>query len=147
MDGRIHSRRREREKLLAELTPRLQAARRVERELDRHLARRFSVFKYLRTDELGLSRIIADLLDPDADHGQGALFLQTMLELLPETRNLPIEIRAKATDSIKVVAERRIPKGRRIDITVEIQLVTGPSASHSKTNPMPPTSPIRFLTT
>ncbi|MYB15490.1 MAG: hypothetical protein F4X41_00420 [Chloroflexi bacterium] len=57
VDGRIHSRRREREKLLAELTPLLQAARRVERELDRHLARRFSVFKYLRTDELGLSRI------------------------------------------------------------------------------------------
>lgn len=47
-------------RLLQELTPHLYAARAVDRELDRHLARRFNVFRYFRDDELGLSRIIAD---------------------------------------------------------------------------------------
>ena len=56
-------------RLLQELTPHLHAARSVERELDRHLARRFNIFRYLRDDELGLSRIIADLLDPTGEHG------------------------------------------------------------------------------
>ena len=57
------------------LGPRLAAARHVERELDRVLASRFNPLDYLRTDELGLSRILADLLNPNAAHGQGAAFL------------------------------------------------------------------------
>ena len=65
-------------RLLQELTPHLQAVR----EQDRRLARHFNVFRYLRDDELGLSRIIADLLDPDGEHGQGATYLEAMLELL-----------------------------------------------------------------
>ena len=32
---------------------------------------RFNNLDYLRDDELGLSRIIADLLNPKASHGQG----------------------------------------------------------------------------
>ena len=48
----------------------------AERRRDRHLAHRFNVFRYLSQDELGLSRIIADLLDPTAEHGQGASFLE-----------------------------------------------------------------------
>ena len=114
------ARRRNRVRLLSELTPRLQAARRVELELDRHLARRFNVFKYLRTDELGLSRIIADLLDPAAEHGQGTLFLRATLDSLPETRELSESILESATDPIKVVTERQTTEGRRIDISVEI---------------------------
>lgn len=51
--------------LFVEITPRLEADRKLERELDCHLAPRFNVFKYLRKDELGLSCIIADLLDPN----------------------------------------------------------------------------------
>ena len=75
-------RQRECVRLLQELTPQVHAARAVERELDRQLARRFNIFRYLRRDELGLSRIIADLLDPIAEHGQGTMFLESMLELL-----------------------------------------------------------------
>lgn len=120
-------RRRQREcvRLLQELTPHLHAARTVERELDRHLASRFNVFRYLRDDELGLSRIIADLLDPDGEHGQGTTFLEAMLELLgvaPKAagsgRSGPL--RSTATDKIRVVAERRTTGGRFIDITVDI---------------------------
>lgn len=55
-------RQRECVRLLQELTPHLHAARAVERDLDCHLARRFNVFRYLRDDELGLSRIIAEPL-------------------------------------------------------------------------------------
>ena len=49
-------------------------ARDLERKLGRKLAPRFNNLDYLRDDELGLSRIIADLLNPKASHGQGVLF-------------------------------------------------------------------------
>ncbi len=118
--GTFDLRRSRRVALLSELTPRIQAARRVERELDRHLARRFNVFKYLRTDELGLSRIIADLLDPAAEHGQKKLFLETLLGTLPETCKVPGAIQDTNVNPIKVVTERAIPSDRRIDISVDI---------------------------
>lgn len=61
-----------------ELAPRLKAARTLERELDRQLARRFNAFDYLRSDELGLSGVIADLLNPVHPHGQGDTFLRLL---------------------------------------------------------------------
>ena len=130
-------------RLLQELTPHLHAARAVERELDRHLARRFNVFRYLRDDELGLSRIIADLLDPTGEHGRGTSFLEAMMELLgvaPESsdsvrsgRDVPggrttaatwrrrfARLRSNSADKIRVVLERGLPGRKRIDITVDI---------------------------
>ena len=100
-------------RLLQELTPHLHAARAVDRELNRHLARRFNVFRYLRDDELGLSRIIADLLDPEGEHGQGATYLRAMLELLE------VSLEAPDFGRIRVVTERGTG-GRFIDITVDI---------------------------
>ena len=125
--------------------PHLHAARTVEREVDRQLARRFNVFRYLRSDELGLSQIIAELLDPTAEHGQGTTFLESMLDLLevapevpdsglsPRTasgrsnraktwRRLFGRLSSAATDKIRVVPERGLPGRRRIDITVEIPI-------------------------
>lgn len=103
---------------LVELFPRLEAVRRIERELDRKIAHRFNVLDYLRQDELGLSRVIADLLDPEARHGQGALFLETLLELdgVREVVGWP------NLDScrIAVATERKTDAGRSIDISVEI---------------------------
>ena len=136
-------------RLLQELTPHLHAARAVERELDRHLARRFNVFRYLRDDELGLSRIIADLLDPTGEHGQGTTFLEAMLELLgvaPEGgdslrsgRDVPAgrtaaatwrgyfgRLRSTTSDKIRIVLERCIPGPRYIDVTVDIPTDDGP---------------------
>ena len=126
--GRVDSTRRERrelcERLLLELTPRLEAFRREEREQDLKLARRFNVFKYLQTDELGLSRIIADLLDPAAEHGQGPVFLNAMLDMLSdsgEKTGTPFgSLRATGGNPAKVVTERWIPCGGLIDITVDI---------------------------
>lgn len=112
-------------RLLLRMTPHLQEALPVERRLDPYLKRRFNVFKYLREDELGLSRVIADLLDPHAGHGQGTRFLKAMLEAFPETRGEFGRLRVTAANSIRVAKERLTTTGRRIDITVDIRSATG----------------------
>ena len=107
-------------RFFAELAPRLETARGLERELDRKLAQRFNVLDYLRDNELGLSRIIADLLDPEENHGQRALFLRTLLDLagLNGTPGWP-DVDGNQV-SIDVKPEHTIPGGR-IDILVRLQ--------------------------
>ena len=114
--------RMEYQRFFAELAPRLVTARVLEHELDRNLARRFNVLDYLRDDELGLSRIIADLLNPKASHGQGALFLRTFLASLDRSKeghHWPHWPNLDETP-ITVEVERRIPADRRIDVSVQI---------------------------
>ena len=105
---------------LTELAPYLEADRKLERELDRHLARRFNMFRYLRTDELGLSRVISDLLDPAREHGQGTTFLKAMLEAFPETEERAQRLRSTPSNPIVVRRERVTDTKGRIDITVDI---------------------------
>ena len=118
--------RRKYERFFYELAPRLDMARNLELELDRHLARRFNVFDYLRTDELGLSRIVADLLDPGASHAQGVQFLRALLERLSERLKQIFPPRPDLEACrISVAREQEIPAGRRrrngrIDIVVRI---------------------------
>lgn len=113
----------------AKLNPKLNAARTLDRELNRHLAHHFNVFDYLKTDERGLSRVIADLLNPKGTHGQGSLFLNILLDQLGMTNKWPDLDASKA----KVGTERRIEvedsrngienhsrKNRFIDIFVKI---------------------------
>ena len=105
------------ERFFDELAPRLETARVLDRELDRKLARKFNVLDYLRTNELGLSRIIADLLDPKGSHGQGVLFLRILLEKLEgfrETLGWP-DLHATS-----VRCEEKITEGR-IDVEVRIK--------------------------
>ena len=103
---------------LAEILPRLETARRLERDLDRKLAHRFTVMDYLRNDELGLSRLIADFLDPLGKHGQETLFLDAYLKLVRagHALNWP------DTDDCHVAVERErsTDEGRSIDISVEL---------------------------
>ena len=107
-------------RFFAELAPRLETAKDLERELDRKLAHRFNIFEYLRDGELGLSRIIADLLNPKTSHGQGTLFLRTLLDLagLNDTPGWP-DVDGNYV-SIDVKPEYTIPGGR-LDILVRIQ--------------------------
>ncbi len=99
------------------LKPRLKAARDLDRELDLRLAHRFNVFEYLRTDELGLSRVIADLLNPHANHGQGPFFLEVLLAKLKLTeRWLDLDLAGAS-----VFVEQVIMGQRRIDIYVKIR--------------------------
>ena len=107
-------------RFLLDLSWRFKAAQEVERELDRHLARRFNVFRYLRKDELGLSQIIADLLDPTAEHGQGTSFLEALLATLPQNRTAVNACGATPSNPIRVQRERLTTTGGRIDITVDI---------------------------
>ena len=116
------------ERFFAELAPRLDIARVLERELDRELAHRFNVFDYLRHDseqervpELKLSRIIADLLNHKARHGQGTLFFRAFLDAvgLHGDRSWPdVDGNGIAVD---VETEHSTDAARRIDIFVQIK--------------------------
>ena len=106
------------------LNPGLDAARKLERELGKHLAHRFNVLDYMRTDELGLSRIIADLLNPEASHGQGSLFLHRLLDHFDKQLAGPELEPADA----EVFVEHEIANQRRIDIVVRIPGVNGKSS-------------------
>lgn len=104
-----------------ELVPRLETAHTLERELDAHLARRFNVLDYLRTDELGLSRIVADLLNPEGKHGQGATFLNVLLDGCGLEGHIPLA----AATAVEVEVEKTIKvragdsdEDRRLDICV-----------------------------
>ena len=96
------------------LAPLLKSARALEQELDTKLARRFNALDYLRTDELGLSRIIADFLDPRGKHGQGTLFLKRLLGGL-QCFTTPGHL-----DQARVVVEEKIKDDRRLDICIYI---------------------------
>ena len=122
-----HAERGRLQQFFVELNPVLEAARKLERELDRHLAHRFNVFDYMgedRPSELLLSRIIGDLLDPAKRHGQGTSLLGILLEELTAESGTP-KPRPDFSKPVRVQLERGIPKKRRIDITVDIATRAG----------------------
>ncbi len=103
------------------LGARMEGARAVERELDRLLARRFNALDYLRTDELGLSRIVGDLLNPGGTHGQGTCFLGKFGDLVgPDRWPTGATVRYDNLD-VNVLRERRTDGGGRLDISVELR--------------------------
>ena len=102
------------QRFVDELAPRLETARALERQLDVHLARRFNVFDYLRRDELGLSRIVADLLNPEGKHGQGASFLKLLLD------GCRLRTASPEARTVEVAVEKAITDNRRLDICLRI---------------------------
>ena len=119
IDDARHANRRAVGRLFADLAPRLTAARRREQEQDRQQAHRFNVLDYLKTDELGLSRIIADLLDRHATHGQGVFFLRKLLLALKEFTPFHPGVGLERCQ-VSVERERKTTANRKIDIVVEI---------------------------
>ena len=83
------------------------------------MARRFNVLDYLQTDELGLSRIIADLFNPQATHGQGVYFLRKFLLGLKQSMQFDSSVVLDHA-RISVELEQVITADRRIDIVVQI---------------------------
>ena len=127
VDEARRSGRRRLQQLFVELNPVLEAARKLERELDRHLAHRFNVFDYMGAggpSEDTLSRIIADLLNPGARHGQGMALLGNLVEMLFAEDGAP-KPRPDFSKPVRVQRERVIPGKRRIDITVELATGAG----------------------
>ena len=77
-----------------------------------HLALDFTIFDYLRRDEMGVSRIIADLLDPNASHGQGSTFLKEFAKKIGQGW-------ISLANDWKVSTEKQVNGQRRIDIYLE----------------------------
>lgn len=105
----------------AALGARIDYARALEGELDRKLARKFNALDYVRTDELGLSRIVADLLDPKGAHGQGVCFLERFCEMVCPERWLYERIGALGDVEASVLREREIRNKQRLDVSVELR--------------------------
>ena len=106
-----------------ELPPRLETARKLDEEMNRVFAHRFNVLDYMRTDELGLSRIIADLFNPKASHGQGTFFLKSFLTRLINESNCTVDEKwlGFEKEHVRVHVEKMIKDSRRIDIYVTIE--------------------------
>jgi hypothetical protein len=100
------------------------------REDDRDLASDFNVFDYIQPDELKLSRIIADLLDPKGSHGQQRICLEAFVEAMIERISEEQPLRQKLTKLQKVVRDDKCfvivqtevatSNRRRMDIVVNV---------------------------
>jgi hypothetical protein len=88
-----------------------------QRRIDRKLATGFNVFDLIEPEENKLSDVLADLLDPKGNHGQGDLFLRLFFE------QLGLGSGARLTNDATVRREALthfIPNDRRrIDVLVE----------------------------
>ena len=73
---------RELERFFADVNCRLLLAERLQCQLDERLATRFNVFHLIEPDENKLSDVLAGLLDPKGNHGQGDCFLRLLFERL-----------------------------------------------------------------
>ena len=73
---------------------------------------RFNPFQFMRTDEMGLSKILAFLLDPKEAHGQGDLFLNSFLKFINKHQFL-------AYQKVNIYLEK-ITKEENDEITNEI---------------------------
>ncbi len=105
---------------LACLKPVVALAEKEQAEHDQRDATGFSVFDYLKTKEVNLSRIFADLLNPTKPHGQGDLFLQLFLdELECRVKDWSERYRKSALEACEVACEHFTDKKGRIDIVLK----------------------------
>jgi len=81
---------------------------------------RFNPFQFLRTDEMGLSKILAFLLDPTETHGQGDLFLNSFLKFIGKRQFLAYEkINIYLEKTTKKTTKKTSDVNRRHDIFIE----------------------------
>ena len=86
---------------------------RLQREkTELHDSNRFNPFRFMYTNEIGLSKILAFLLDPKETHGQGGLFLNSFLKYIEKNDFFTY-------DGIKVSVEKKTNEHRRHDIFIE----------------------------
>ena len=110
------------ENLLNDVSLELKTLAMARQRYARQLAPDFSVFNYIYTDEMMLSRIIADLLNPQGDHAQGAAFLKLFISLLLDeelTHSLLLETADVSTE----VQTLYIGKARRMDIYIKAKTI------------------------
>jgi hypothetical protein len=89
----------------------------LQRRLDKQKATRFNVFDLIEPDENKLSDVLARLLDPKGDHGQGDLFLRLLF------KQLGLGSDTKLTKAVRVKREAPthgiLKYRRRMDVFVE----------------------------
>ena len=105
--------------LLDSVSRELKALEIARQRYAKQLAPNFSVFDYIYTDEIMLSKIIADLLNPYGEHAQGSLFLSLFLKQL--TLNETWENIDLGYAKITVQTEKLTAENRRMDIYIHIQ--------------------------
>ena len=93
----------------------------------RQLSPDFNTFDYITTDELGLSRILAALLDPQGSHAQQETFLRLFIEhCLSDMYKAPEwQIFLDNVDKTKVFVEQVTSRSnslRRMDICLQCQV-------------------------
>jgi hypothetical protein len=103
------------ENLLPDVYRRVYTLRAAKKLVEDQLAPDFRIFDYMRDDENGLSRCLADFLDPKGRHGQGSLFLNAFLD------RAECADWAKTSECRSVKTEKAIDKERRIDIFIEFE--------------------------
>ena len=90
---------------------------RVQREKNElYDSNRFNPFQFLRTDEMGLSKILAFLLDPTETHGQGDLFLNSFLKFIGKHQFLAYK---KVNIYREKTTKETTKENRRHDIFIE----------------------------
>lgn len=87
------------------------------RRVEPMLASQFNVLRYARTDECGLSLILADLLDPRGSHGQGERFLACFLKLYWKDKST---IDGHVSVRTEVATDRIAQSQRRLDIEIDL---------------------------
>lgn len=107
------------ENLLQTVSQEIKALEIARQRYAQELAPDFSVFNYIYTDEIMLSRMIADLLNPKGEHAQGDLFLNLFLSQFSEIPDFEQLNIPQARVSTEVLTFRSQTQ-RRMDIYIEI---------------------------
>jgi hypothetical protein len=102
------------ELLLNEVGFKLGTLREARARFSDQLAPDFRIFDFLRSDEMGLSRCLANLLDPQGTHGQGSIFLEVFLDKIQMRNDLGGNNR-----NCRVSVEKQANGSRRLDIFIQ----------------------------
>lgn len=113
--------------LINEVSQKVRALETAQALYSRQLSPDFNTFDYINTDELGLSRILAALLDPKGSHAQQELFLKLFIEhCLPSIHKADQwQNFLKNIEKTKVFVEQVTSKSnslRRMDVYLECQV-------------------------
>ena len=113
--------------LINDVSQKVRALETAQALYSRQLSPDFNTFDYINTDELGLSRILAALLDPKGSHAQQEIFLRLFVEhCLPTVYEAPDwQTFIENIENTEIKIEERTSKSntkRRMDIYMECRL-------------------------
>lgn len=113
--------------LINDVSQKINALETAQELYSRQLSPDFNTFDYITTDELGLSRILAALLDPQGSHAQQETFLRLFIEhCLPDMYKAPEwQIFLDNVDKTEVFVEQVTSRNnslRRMDIYLQCRV-------------------------